>query len=223
MNARCRTLLVTAAATALGVWHGAALPERDDDSADRPLYLQVVTQQGRADFRLLSTCPRGRVHRWGRSDATGRIRQWLDGAAQRAAYRLCLRLDGRVREVRITPLGGHCGEAFGRVEPPDEGAVLRRPRVITARVSGCHATLADTRFGGIALRFADGFGVGDSYVAGVFYGAYDAFGRGRLAPVGVALFRIADFNTHHFRVEIRDRRGRPWRPGTTHEPDRGGR
>lgn len=223
MNTSVRGLLAAAAATALGVWHGVAVPERDDDPADRPLYLQVVTQHGRAEFRLLRACSSGRVHRWGRNDASDGIRQWLNKRAETAANRICVRLDERVGEVRITPLGGHCGDEFGIAAAPDDGAVLRRSQASTASVSGCHAALAETRFGGIALRFADGFGVGDSYVAGIFYGAYDAFGKGRLAPVGAALFRIADLNTHHFRIDIRDRRGRTWQPRSTPEPDTGGR
>ena len=111
---------------------------------------------------------------------------------------------------------------------PDDGAVLRRPWRGSVTVSGCHARISDLlsdelalRFGGVAFRFADGFGLGDSYVAGTFYGVYDAFGDDGLSPFNEPVFKIAEYNTHLFDVDVLDGRGRPWWPEI--DDDSGGR
>ena len=57
-------------------------------------------------------------------------------------------------------------------------------------------------FGGIALDFADGYGFGDSYATGYFYGVYDGYGRGTVRPTHASVWQISQFNTYHYRVEI---------------------
>ena len=230
MSIRLNPLPVAALLAVLGVLPGTALAERDgaDGVADRPFYLNILTRQANAEFAVGRYCQRGRLHKWGERDASDSIRQWLHDDADVASHRICIRLDDRVAEVRITPIGGHCGHEFAAAMEPDDGAVLRRPWRGSVTVSGCHASISDLlsdelalRFGGVAFRFADGFGLGDSYVAGTFYGVYDAFGDDGLSPFNEPVFKIAEYNTHLFDVDVLDGRGRPWWPEI--DDDSGGR
>lgn len=176
-------------------------PRRDDDGCPG-IYLNVVIAQGYAAFAVTRRCRGYWRHRWGRSDARQTIRQWLDGSAAGATGSLCIPLGDRVTEIRVSPLGGHCGYGDGQVSASGAAGVLRRggPGVLT--LSGCHARIGEAGFGGIALSFADGYGFGDAYASGYFYGVYDGFGRRRVGPTRASVWRISEFNTFHYRVDI---------------------
>lgn len=179
----------------------------------RPVYLNVVTRQGNARLSVDNHCRADWRHVWGQNDARGAIRQWLGDNAANGSGWLCVELGPEVDKVRIISTGGHCGETatvpdMATASEPGPDMILRRSyagaRVATLR--GCHATIGtgenEVAYGGIALNFADGFGFGDSYARGHFYGVYDGFGMGRVRPFGATVRAISDFNTFHYRVEV---------------------
>lgn len=190
---------------------------RDDGCPQ--LYLNVVTSQGDAALSVERRCRAPWRHRWGRADARQTIRQWLDGRAAGASGGVCIPLSDRVDEVRISSLGGHCGYGDGEARAPAVGASLRRGGPGAVSLAGCHAAVGDTAFGGIALRFADGYGFGDAYARGYFYGVYDGFGRRGIGPTGASVWRISAFNTFHYRIEILARGWAGW--GRTGSDDHG--
>ena len=113
-------------------------------------------------------------------------------------------LAGKVDEVRVTSLGGHCGYEDGEVNTPGPDITLKRGRYDPAGIAliGCHARVGDVRFGGVALDFADGYGFGDAYAAGHFYGVYDGFKNRGVGKTGGSVWQISQYNTFHYRVEI---------------------
>lgn len=183
-------------------------PSRDDGCPR--LYLNVITSQGDAALTVERRCRGLWRHRWGRADARQTIRQWLDARAAGATGSVCIPLEDRVSEIRIFSLAGHCGYGDGEATAPAIGASLRSggPGAIT--LTGCHASIGEADFGGIALRFADGYGFGDAYAAGYFYGVYDGFGRRGVGPTGASVWRISEFNTFHYRIEILARGHADW-------------
>lgn len=189
---------------------GHAWPRCHDEDDACTGYLTIVTDQGTARLSVERSCRGGWRHQWGRADARRTIRQWLNADADRGRGRLCIPLAGPVDEIRIASLGGHCGYEGGEANTPGPGAALRRGGAASAEIAltGCHARVGDQRFGGIALDFADGYGFGDAYAAGYFYGVYDGFGRRGVGLTGASVWRISEFNTFHYRIEI-FARGRP--------------
>lgn len=168
-----------------------------------PAFLRVVTRGGDAVLSVEAACAGDWVHLWGSDDAHAEIRQWLDGAWSRGEGVLCLPIADEVDEVRVVPLVSHCSfEGIDVVSAPPSGGVLRRASARVLVVRGCHARVETMRFGGIAFLFADGYGFGDAYAADFFYGVYDGFGARAVGGTESAIFRIADFNTHRYRVEI---------------------
>ncbi|MBK1669803.1 hypothetical protein CKO28_17335 [Rhodovibrio sodomensis] len=185
------------------------------------VFLSVTTVRGDARLAVSRACAGDWWHVWGRADARETIRQWLDDRAATGQGSLCIPLHPQVDEIRVTPTGGHCGETewpeIARANRPGPGAVLRRGYggAATATVTGCHARignaeLGELRYGGVALDFADGYVFGDSYADGYFYGVYDGFGRGRVRPFGATVAAISEFNTYHYRVEIRANGSAAW-------------
>jgi hypothetical protein len=168
------------------------------------LYLNVVTDQGTARLSVDRSCGKGWRHEWRRADAHQTIRQWLAADAGNGRGGLCVLLDGRVDEIRITSIGGHCGYEDGAANAPGPGVTLRQGRSTPANLTltGCHASIGDLRFGGVALDFADGYGFGDTYAAGHFYGVYDGFRNRAVGRTGGSVWRISQYNTFHYRVEI---------------------
>ena len=175
-------------------------PSRDDGCPR--LYLNVVTSQGDAALTVERRCRGHWRHRWGRADARQTIRQWLDARAAGAMGGVCIPLEDRVNEIRVSSLGGHCGYAGMEVNTPGPGGVMRQGGLAYLPLTGCHARVQDLTFGGVALRFADGYGFGDSYATGYFYGVYDGFGDRAVGPTGASVWRISEFNTFHYRIEI---------------------
>ncbi len=173
-----------------------------DDDRCPPLYLNVTTAQGKAVLAVERACRAAWRHAWGRPDARQTIRQWIDGAAATASGGLCIPLSNQVTEIRAASLGGHCGYEGMEANNPGPGGVLRRGGRGSLPLTGCHARIQDQAVGGITLRFADGFGFGDSYATHYFYGVYDGFGNRAVGPTGASVWRISDFNTFHYRVEI---------------------
>lgn len=184
---------------------------RDDDCPE--LYLNVTTRQGDAAFSVGKTCTGQWRHVWGKRDAHQTIMQWLHASAATASGSLCIPLHPGVDEIRIASTGGHCGEAtaleIAFASEPGGNAVLRRSFGGAASVTlpGCHARIGAAEigqiaYGGIALDFSDGYGFGDSYADGHFYGVYEGFGQGRVRPLGASIYAISEFNTYHYRVEI---------------------
>ena len=175
----------------------------EDDTCSR-VYLNVATREGEAHLSVDQACGSGWRHAWSRADARRTIRQWLDGQAALGAGSLCIALDGRVDEIRITSIGGHCGYDGGEANAPGPNRVLRAGygENRSATLAGCHASIGEMAFGGIALDFADGYGFGDSYATGYFYGVYDGFGRDTVSPTDASVWQISQFNTYHYRVEI---------------------
>lgn len=198
---------------------------RDDDCP--PVYLNVVTRQGDARVSVERSCRADWRHDWGRNDARRTIRQWLAEDAPRGAGALCVQLGRQVDEIRIVSTGGHCGETATSPETasankPGPDIILRRGygSGSVATLPGCHATIgtgeAEIAYGGIALDFADGYGFGDSYARGHFYGVYDGFGQGKVRPFRADLRAISEFNTFHYRVEVLAN-GRAILRGPSHE------
>lgn len=175
-------------------------------------YLNAVTDHGNVELTVGTQCLTAWRHEWERRDARRTIVQWLDSVADRASGGVCVPLDYRVTEIQASSLGGHCGHQYGEANQPGADVVLRQGGVHRAILVGCHATLADTRFGGIALRFADTYGIGDSYLKQYFYGVYDGFGQETVAPFGATVFALAEHDTYHYRIEILAGRDTPWRP-----------
>ncbi|MDJ0683729.1 MAG: hypothetical protein QNJ84_03440 [Alphaproteobacteria bacterium] len=185
---------------------------REDDCPS--FYLSVTTKRGDARLSVSRDCAGAWRHVWRKRDARETIRQWLDHSAAGAAGTLCIPLHPDVDEIRVSSIGGHCGETdfpeIASANAPGAGAVLARGygRAASARFEGCHARIGPdageggVAYGGVALDFADGYVFGDSYADGYFYGVYDGFGRGRVRPFGVAVAAISQFNTYHYRVEI---------------------
>lgn len=196
------------AATLTEGWPGC----RGEDGCSA-LYLNVTTRQGNATVSVDRACAASRRHTWRRRDARQVIVQWLDAAAGRARGSLCIPLHPEIDEIRITSAGGHCGEQavpeIASASLPGGNAVLRRAsgRPATVTLPGCHARIGNAQagemaYGGIALNFSDGYGFGDSYAAGHFYGVYDGFGGDSVRPFGASVYAISEFNTYHYRVEI---------------------
>ena len=206
---------VLAASLVLYSAPGQAWPRCHDEDDACTRYLNVVTHEGSARLSVDRSCRGGWRHRWGRADAHQTIRQWLDAAAARGRGRLCVPLASRVDEIRIASLGGHCGYEGGDTSTPGPDVALRRGRIPPAEIAltGCHARVGDQRFGGIALDFADGYGFGDAYAAGYFYGVYDGFGRRGVGLTGATVWRISEFNTFHYRIEILARGRLDWGRG----------
>lgn len=185
-----------------------------------PLYLNVTTAQGGAVLTVERACRSDWHHAWGEADARQTIRQWIDGAAASASGGLCIPLSNEVTEVRVAALGGHCGYEGMEVNSPGPGGVLQRGGAGSLPLTGCHARVQGLTFGGVALRFADGYGFGDSYATGYFYGVYDGFGDRAVGPTGASVWRISEFNTFHYQVEILAGGSLDWRQPLPEE-DRG--
>lgn len=185
-----------------------------------PLYLNVTTAQGGAVLTVERACRSDWRHAWGEADARQTIQQWIDGAAASASGGLCIPLSNEVTEVRVATLGGHCGYEGMEVNSPGPGGVLQRGGAGSLPLTGCHARVQNLTFGGVALRFADGYGFGDSYATGYFYGVYDGFGDRAVGPTGASVWRISEFNTFHYQVEILAGGSLDWRQPLPEE-DRG--
>lgn len=207
-----------------GCWRGDECPG---------FFLNVVTQKGDAVVSVGSTCIGDQRHIWGVADARAMIRQWLDGNAANASGSLCIPLHPHVDEIRITSSGGDCGfdgeDDFITISQPGNNVVLHRHAAgrtgASAILPGCHArigneTIGEITFGGVALDFTDGFGFGDSYATGFFYGTYDGFGTGRVKPFGTSVYAISEFSTYHYRVEILAHRQSDWQWGNTGRDER---
>lgn len=193
---------------------------RGEDDRCPIYYLNAVTDHGNVELSVGRQCRTSWRHDWGRRDAHRTIVQWLDRAADTASGGACIPLDHRVTEIRATPLGGRCGYEFGEASQPGPAAILRRGGADRALLSGCHATLSDSQFGGIALRFADTYGLGDSYLKQYFYGVYDGFGQETVAPFGATTFVLSEHDTYHYLIEIFAGRGVPWRSDSRWEKNR---
>jgi len=192
-------------------------PRCQRDEECHGFYLNIVTRQGDATVTVGRSCTGAWRHVWHAPDARGTIRQWLDENAAAASGLLCIPLHPNVDEIRITSTGGHCGfegdTAIASASKPGGDVVLQRSygggmgAASLATLPGCHARIGnqeigEVAYGGIALDFSDGFGFGDSYAAGYFYGVYDGFGTGRVRPFWATVYAISEFNTYHYRVEI---------------------
>ena len=73
-------------------------------------FLNVTTSQGDAKVSVGRVCEGRWRHVWGRSDARNTIQQWLEGDSAGANGSLCIPLHPDVDEIRVTSIGGHCGE-----------------------------------------------------------------------------------------------------------------
>lgn len=193
-------MLVSAGEARAGSWPDCK-PRGEDDNCPR-YYLNITLRQGEARFSVDTQCRGTWKHAWRRSDARRSIRQWIGDRAALGTGSLCIPLAERVDRIRIIPAGGNCGYSEGEKNEPDGKAALNRGGVSQATLSGCHAGIGGQTFGGIALDFADGYGFGDSYATGQFYGVYDGFRRGGVAPFGTPLQEISRHNTYHYRVAI---------------------
>ena len=223
-----RSLLPTIAATSLAALlpvsgHGQVAWRPDDpwrwpdcswsgpDFTCPKTYLSVNIRQGQAVLTVAVACVAPWSHVWLNADAHQTIRQWLDGDAASGEGGVCIALAPTVDEVVVTPLGGHCGYPGSIASMPGFGERLRRGGSARIELAGCHARIDTLGFGGIALRFADGYGLGDSYAQGYFYGVYDGFGDREVGGTGASVFRIGDYNTFHYRVEILANGSAQWR------------
>ncbi|WP_422022269.1 hypothetical protein [Pyruvatibacter mobilis] len=203
---------------------------RDDDCPG--FFLNVTTSQGDAKVSVGRACEGQWRHVWGQSDARDTIRQWLEGEAAGANGSLCIPLHPDVDEIRVTSTGGHCGESgfpdIAWANEPGADVVLRRGHgaAASATLVGCHARIGPSldsgavAYGGIALRFSDGYVFGDSYAETYFYGVYDGFGLSSVKPFGATVAAISEFNTYHYRVEILANGRDGWRWGDQEENDR---
>ena len=203
---------------------------RDDDCPG--FYLTVTTVRGDARLSVSRSCAGGWRHVWHKRDARETIRQWLDADAATARGSLCIPLHPQVDEIRVSSIGGHCGETdfpeIASANMPGDGAVHARGygSAASATFEGCHARIGPdageggVAYGGIALDFADGYVFGDSYADGHFYGVYDGFGRGRVRPFGASVAAISQFNTYHYRVEILANGRESWTWGDNEENDK---
>ena len=195
-------------------------------------FLNVVTKQGNANVSVGQFCAGGWRHIWQRNDARQTISQWLDRAAGSGSGSLCIPLHPDVNEIRIISTGGHCGfdenDLLTFANVPGSGGTLRFGFGGGSYIAlaGCHAGIGNDElgrvsYGGIVLDFADGYGFGDSYASGFFYGVYDGFRSGGIRPFGASIYALSEFNTYHYHVELlADGRG-DWRWG--HHEERSGR
>lgn len=165
-------------------------------------YLNVKTSQGDASLTIDRACRAPWRHSWRQADAHQTILQWLDAQATAASAGVCIPLASQVTEIRVSPAGGHCGYEGSDANTPGAGGVLRRGGAGSLSLTGCHAGYGEIRFGGIALRFADGYGFGDSYASGYFYGVYDGFGNRAVGQTAASVWRISEYNTFHYVIEI---------------------
>jgi hypothetical protein len=198
-------------------------PECDTgrDEASCPiLYLNAATHGGDAVLSVDRACTAAWRHEWRTPDAHQTIRQWLDAEAEPGAGAVCIPLGRKVDEIVVTSLGGHCGYEGSEANAPGASGRLRRGGGNRLTLTGCHARIATQRFGGIALRFADSYGFGDSYTEGYFYGVYDGFGRAAVGGTGASVFQIAAFNTFHYRIQILAGGSGDWRQPFPEEKDR---
>ena len=192
-------------------------PRCQRDEGCPGFYLNIVTRQGEAIVSVGRSCAGAWRHIWRAPDARGTISQWLDAKAATASGSLCIPLHPNVDEIRIASTGGHCGfegdTAIASASKPGGDVVLRRSygggmgAASSATLPGCHARIGnqeigEVAYGGIALDFSDGFGFGDSYATGYFYGVYDGLGIGRVRQFRATVYAISEFNTYHYRVEI---------------------
>lgn len=195
-------------------------------------YLNVTTVRGDARLSVSRSCTGAWRHVWHRPDTSETIRQWVDADAATARGSLCIPLHPLVDEIRVSSIGGHCGETefpeIASANVPGDGAVLARGRGGAASVTfeGCHASIApptgedSVSYGGIALDFADGYMFGDSYADGHFYGVYDGFGASRVQPFGSSVAAISQFNTYHYRIEILVNGQESWTWGYNEDTDK---
>ena len=165
-------------------------------------YLNVRTSQGDASLTIDRACRAPWSHSWKQADAHQTILQWLNAQAASASGGVCIPLAGQVAEIRVSSVGGHCGYEGSDANTPGAGGVLRRGGPGSLSLTGCHAGYGETRFGGVALRFADGYGFGDSYASGYFYGVYDGFGNRTVGPTAASVWRISEYNTFHYVIKI---------------------
>lgn len=167
-----------------------------------PVHLNITVAGGNATLSVDAECRAEWTHLWRVDDARAEIRQWLDGAWARGRGSVCIPFTEEVDEIRVSPLDGHC--SFDGIETgaPGTGGVLEKRRTRVLTIGGCHARVESLRFGGVALILADGYGFGDAYAAGHFYGVYDGFGARVVAGTEASVFRLSDFNTHRYRVEF---------------------
>jgi hypothetical protein len=184
------------------------------------LYLNIATRGGDAGLSVDRSCLATWRHEWGRPDAHQTIRQWLDEDAASGAGGVCIPLAPEVGEIVVASLGGHCGYEGSEANAPGPGGRLWRGGPPTLTLSGCHARIAAQGFGGIALRFADSYGVGDSYASGYFYGVYDGFGAAVVGGTEASVFHIADFNSFHYGIDILAGGSSGWRQAFPEENDR---
>jgi len=102
---RLSGLIVAASLCALAAPANAEWPQclsggRDDSCPD--FYLNAVTDHGNVELSVGRLCAASWRHEWGRRDAHRAIVQSLDGAAEPASGGVCIPIDERVREVRVT-------------------------------------------------------------------------------------------------------------------------
>jgi hypothetical protein len=192
---------------------------RRDESTCPVLYLDAAIRGGDAVLSVDQACTATWRHEWGRADAHQTIRQWLDTEAEDGTGAVCIPLGRDVDEIVVTSLGGHCGYEDSEANAPGAGSRLRRGGASRLTLTGCHARIGTQRFGGIALRFADAYGLGDSYAEGHFYGIYDGFGRATVGSTGASVFQIAEFNTFHYRIQILAGGSIHWRQAFPEEND----
>ena len=194
-------------------------------------FLNVVTYHGNANFSVGKSCAGSWRHVWQRSDARQTIRQWLGDAAGSGSGSLCIPLHPDVSEIRVSSTGGHCG--FGEddlltvANAPGNGGILRLGfgGGSSIDLAGCHAGIGNDElgrvtYGGIVLNFADGYGFGDSYATGFFYGVYDGFRSGGVQPFGATVYALSEFNTYHYRIDILVNGQGDWRWGEDRGSDR---
>ena len=191
-------------------------------------FLNVVTAQGDANLSVDRSCAGDWRHRWGSGDARQTIRQWVNERAGSGSGSLCIPLHPNVSEVRITSTGGHCGfdadDILTFASAPGADGILRIGFGYGASVSlsGCHAGIGNDEigtvtYGGIVLDFADGYGFGDSYASGIFYGVYDGFRNRGVQPFGASAYGLSEFNTYHYRIDILANGRTDWRWGHNEE------
>jgi len=193
---------------------------RRDEGTCPVLYLNAATRSGDAVLSVDQTCTAAWRHEWGRADAHQAIRQWLDAKAEHGAGAVCIPLGREVDQIIVTSLEGHCGYRDPEANALGAGDRLRRGGASRVTLTGCHARIGTQSFGGIALRFADSYGFGDSYAEGYFYSVYDGFGWAAVGGTGASVFQIAEFNTFHYRIQILAGGSPGWRQPFPEENDR---
>ena len=195
-------------------------------------FLNIVAHQGNANVSVGQSCAGTWQHTWQRNDARQTIRQWLNRSAASGSGSLCIPLHPDVNEVRITSAGGHCGfdedDLLTFANAPGSGGILRFGFGGSSSIdlAGCHAGIGNhelgrVKYGGIVLDFADGYGFGDSYATGFFYGVYDGFKSGGVRPFGASVYALSEFHTYHYSIEILANGRGDWRWG--YQDERSGR